>query len=76
MIGDFQAEGAGLNYKPYSTPGMTRVNTTLPQSNPLFQQEESKGNSDESLQVKPQKKVWGQPTAPVPEPAKPTQAAP
>jgi len=50
---------------------MTRVNTSLPQSNPLFQQEETKGNSDESLQVKPQKKVWGQPTAPVPEPAKP-----
>lgn len=27
----------GLNYKPYDAPGMSRVNTELPQSNPLFQ---------------------------------------
>lgn len=26
----------GLNFKPYETPGMSRVNTELPQSNPLF----------------------------------------
>ncbi len=44
---------------------MTRVNTSLPESNPLFKQEAVKPDSDESLQVKPQKKVWGQPTAPV-----------
>lgn len=40
--GDFSGLETGphvakeLNYKPYQTPGMTRVNTTLPQSNPLF----------------------------------------
>lgn len=52
IIGDFHIEGASLNYKAYAAPGMTRVNTTLPQSNPLFQQEESKGNADDSFQVK------------------------
>jgi hypothetical protein len=26
----------GLNYKPYDTPGMSRVNAELPESNPLF----------------------------------------
>jgi hypothetical protein len=26
----------GLNFKPYETPGMSRVNAELPQSNPLF----------------------------------------
>ena len=40
---------------------MTRVNTQLPQSNPLFQQEEVKGNADDQIQVKSQKKVWGHP---------------
>jgi hypothetical protein len=33
ILGDLQIDGigaGGLNYKPYQTPGMTRVNTTLP----------------------------------------------
>lgn len=75
MIGDLQIEGicaGGLNYKPYSTPGMTRVNTSLPESNPLFKQEAAQMNPDENLQMKSQKKVWGQPTPAPAEPVKPT----
>jgi hypothetical protein len=33
----FSMKEKGLNYKPYEAPGISRVNTELPQSNPLFQ---------------------------------------
>lgn len=36
----------GLNYKPYETPGMSRVNTELPQSNPLFQAPQVQATGD------------------------------
>lgn len=68
-MGDLQIDGigaGGLNYKPYQTPGMSRAQPNVPQSSNIFQSEapSSLTNGDESLQVKPQKKVWGQPVAP------------
>jgi hypothetical protein len=64
--------GKELNFTPYSAPGMARVNTTLPESNPLFKQETNPTGpaGDENLQVKANnKKVWGQPVQPVEQPA-------
>lgn len=81
-MGDLQIEGigaGGLNYKPYQTPGMSRAQPGVPQSSNIFQAENPSigGNGDESLQVKPQKKVWGQPVAPtVTETPKTAQAEP
>ena len=62
VLGDLQIEGisaGGLNYKPYQTPGMTRVNANLHESNPLFKQEQAQVNPDENLKVRSQKKMWG-----------------
>jgi hypothetical protein len=39
IMGDLQIEGigsGGLNYKPYQTPGMSRAQPNLPQSNNIF----------------------------------------
>eukprot|EP00347_Sterkiella_histriomuscorum_P013326 403365145 len=64
----------GLNYKPYETPGMSRINTELPQSNPLFQQQ-PQVNPNDSIQLQNvQKKVWGQPQ-PTPTPIATTGGA-
>jgi len=52
-----------LNYKAYLAPGSTRVNTELPQSNPLIRAQEPVRNPDDGLVIAGSvKKVWGQPT--------------
>ena len=62
---------------------MTRVNTNLPQSNPLFHTEQqlsgsagvSLGNGEENLQVKNTGK-WGKPIVPAPVSEQPTKISP